>query len=81
MVAVGYDPAQQHFVGSWVDTMQTHLWILKGALSEARKTLTLEAQGPSSTDPSTMATYRDQIELVDANHKRLVPSVQNPDGS
>ncbi len=81
VMTVGYDPALQQFLGSWVDTMQTHMWTYRGSLDAARKTLTLEAQGPSFTDPSTMANYRDQIELVDANHKRLISSVQSPDGA
>lgn len=81
VMTVGYDPAAQRFTGTWIDTMQTQLWTYRGALDEARKTLTLEAEGPSFTDPATMATYRDQIEVVDANHKRMRSSVQNPDGS
>jgi hypothetical protein len=81
VMTVGYDPAKQHFVGSWVDTMQTHLWIYRGSLDESRTTLTLEAEGPRFDDPNTLTTYRDAVELVDANHKRLTSSVKNADGS
>lgn len=81
VMTVGYDPAKQHFVGSWVDTMQTHLWTYRGSLDEARTKLTLEAEGPSFNDPNTLTTYRDVVEIVDANHKRLTSSVRNPDGT
>ncbi len=81
VMTVGYDPAKQQFVGTWVDTMQTHLWSYRGALDAAHTKLTLEAEGPSFTDPAAMTLYRDQIELVSPNHKRLIASVQTPDGS
>lgn len=81
VMTLGYDPGKQHFVGTWIDSLQTYLWTYRGALDEARKVLTLEAEGPGFEDPTTLASYRDQIELVDANHKRLVSSVRNPDGS
>ncbi len=81
VMTVGYDPTKQHFVGTWVDTMQTHLWTYRGSLDESRTKLTLEAEGPSFEDPNTLTTYRDQVELVDANHKRLTSSVKNADGT
>ena len=81
VMTLGYDPAKQHFVGTWIDTIQTTLWTYRGSLDEARKTLTLEAEGPAFDDPSKLATYRDAIEIVDANHKRMTSSVRNPDGT
>ncbi len=81
VMTVGYDPAKQSFVGSWIDTTTPVLWSYRGSLDGARKTLTLEAEGPDFHDPAKRANYRDQIELIDADHKRMVSSVQNPDGS
>jgi hypothetical protein len=81
LMTLGYDSAEQHYVGTWVDTMQTHLWVYRGTLDEGRKKLTLEAEGPSWEDPSKLAYYRDTLEIVDANHKRMVSAVRNPDGS
>lgn len=80
MITLGYDPASKAFVGTWVDSMQTHLWVYKGQLDGAKKVLTLEAEGPSFDDPSKMAKYRDAIELKDADHKTLTSSVLGADG-
>lgn len=81
LLTLGYDPAQGCFVGTWVDTMQTHLWSYRGTLDRERNTLTLEARGPGFDDPSQSALYRDVIEVVDRDHKRLISSVQGHDGA
>ncbi|MDP8924634.1 MAG: DUF1579 domain-containing protein, partial [Chloroflexota bacterium] len=41
---------------------------------------TLEADGPSFTDPSAMAKYRDVVELVSDDHRVLRSSVLGDDG-
>ena len=80
LMTLGYDPEAKAFVGSWVDSMQTHLWTYTGKLDDTKKVLTLEADGPSFTDPGKTAKYRDVIELKDADHKTLTSSVQGADG-
>ncbi|MBM7324175.1 DUF1579 domain-containing protein, partial [Agrobacterium sp. S2] len=47
VITVGFDPAKGNFVGTWVGSMMTHLWVYKGWLEEDGKTLTLEAEGPA----------------------------------
>ena len=44
--------------------MMTHLWLYEGELDAAGKVLTLDADGPSFTDPSATAKYQDVIEFV-----------------
>lgn len=80
ILTLGYDPAKEAFVGTWIDTMQTHMWSYRGSLDAARKVLTLDTEGPSFDDPTKMARYRDALELVGPDHKRLTSSVQGPDG-
>ncbi len=80
-MTIGYDPAQKQFVGTWVDLVQTHLWTYRGSLDETRTRLTLEAEGPAFDDPNANASYRDTIEIVDADHKRMVSTIRNPDGT
>ncbi|MEM8709924.1 MAG: DUF1579 domain-containing protein [Planctomycetota bacterium] len=77
---LGYDVAQGKFVGSWVDSMQTTQWTYTGELDAAQRVLSLYAEGPSMTTPGETATYRDQLVLVDANHKRMVSSVEGDNG-
>lgn len=70
LMTLGYDPRKQAFVGSWIDSIQTTMWSYVGQLDDAGRVLTLEAEGPSYTDPSETAKYRDQIEMVGPDHKR-----------
>jgi hypothetical protein len=80
LMTLGYDAQQKAFVGTWVDTMQTHMWVYRGTLDDAKKTLTLEASGPRMDDPTKTAKYRDSITLVSADHKRLVSTILGDDG-
>lgn len=79
-MTLGYDPAQQAFVGSWTGSMMTHLWVYKGQLDATRKVLTLEAEGPSFSGDGTMARYQDVITLVDAGTRTLHSQTPGPDG-
>jgi hypothetical protein len=80
ILTLGYDPRQKAFVGTWIDTMQTHLWTYRGSLDDAKKVLTLEAEGPAFDDPNKNSKYRDVIEVVGKDHRRLSSSVQGEDG-
>ncbi|TAJ14486.1 MAG: DUF1579 domain-containing protein [Planctomycetota bacterium] len=81
VMTLGYDTRAGKFVGSWVDSMQTHQWVYRGTLDAEQRVLTLETEGPSFTDAAKNTLFRDAIELVDANHKVLRSSVRNPDGT
>lgn len=81
MMTVGYDPAKKEFVGTWVDSMQTHMWVYRGTLDEAKKTLSLEADGPSFDDPTKTSRYRDAVTLESRDHKVLTSSVLGADGT
>lgn len=80
MLTIGYDPAEKAFVGSWIDSIQTHMWTYRGTLDEERRVLTLAAEGPSMTDPTKTAKYEDRIELIDADHKRITSVGMNDKG-
>ena len=77
---LGYDPGKKMFIGTWVDSMQTHMWMYTGTLDEAKKILTLSAEGPSWEDPTKTARYRDAIEVVSPDVKTLTSSIEGPDG-
>jgi hypothetical protein len=80
ILTVGYDPEKKTFVGTWVDTMQTHMYVYRGSLDEAKKTLTLEATGPSFEDPKKTAEFRDAFEVVSPDHVVLTSSLKGEDG-
>jgi hypothetical protein len=80
VMTLGYQPEKQVFVGTWFDTVQTHLWVYSGSLDAEKTTLTLDTEGPSFDDPSKTSRYRDTIELKDEDRKLLTSSVQGADG-
>lgn len=80
-LTLGYDPQRKAFVGTWIDTMQTHLWHYRGQLDAQRKVLTLETEGPSFADPTQMAKFHDIFEIVDEHTRTLSSEIQMPDGS
>jgi hypothetical protein len=71
------------FVGTWVGSMMTHMWVYDGALDEAGKVLTLESEGPDMSPdavPGRMLLYRDVIELVSDDHRVLRSYARGADG-
>lgn len=80
-MTLGFDPARQRFVGTFVASCMTHLWPYDGQLDAARKRLILDSAGPGFAGDGTLAQYQDIIELVDHNHYRLLSQMQRPDGS
>lgn len=81
VLTIGYDPAKQAFLGSFIASCMTHFWIYEnGALDAAGKVLTLNAEGPSFTGEG-MSKYQDMIEFIDDDHHTLSSRVQGPDGA
>lgn len=71
LMTLGYEPRTGRYVGTWIGSMMTHLWLYEGTVDAAGTTLTLEAEGPSMTGDGGMARYRDVIELQDDDHRTL----------
>lgn len=80
ILTLGYDVQKKTFVGSWIDSMQTHMWVYRGSLDEKRRVLTLDTEGPSFDDPSKTSRYRDAFEIVDADTRTLRSSVLGEGG-
>lgn len=80
-MTLGYDPARKRFVGTFLGSMMTHLWVYEGQLDAAGKVLTLDTVGPDFTDPTKMQKYQDIIELVSPDHRVLRSQVQQADGT
>jgi hypothetical protein len=81
LITLGYDPQKQRFVGTFVGSMMTHLWIYEGALDPAANVLTLDAEGPSFSGDGTMAAYQDIVEIRSDDHRVLRSRVRGPDGT
>ena len=70
-MTLGYDPAKKAFVGTFIGSMMTHLWVYDGELDAAGKVLTLDAEGPSFAATDKMAKYKDAIEIKSDDHRVL----------
>ena len=80
IITLGYDPQKQRFVGTWVGSMMTHLWVYDGALDAAGKVLTLNAEGPSMAGNGKLAKYQDIIELKGEDRHTLTARMLGEDG-
>lgn len=76
---LGYDAYDGHFVATWVDGRQTHLWRYTGTLDEDRTELVLETEGPIMGNPETSAKYRVVIETRDDDHWIMRTMILGPD--
>lgn len=81
MMTLGYDPQTQRYVGTWIGSMMTYLWVYDGEMDAAERVLTLTAQGPAMIGDGTMATYRDVIEIKSADQRVLTSHILGDDGT
>lgn len=85
LMTLGYDPQKKHYVGTWVGSMMTHLWIYTGSMDAEEKVLTLSAEGPKWTEEGKLeegkvAKYRDVIEIKSPDHRVLTSHMLGDDG-
>jgi hypothetical protein len=80
LLTLGYDPAKQHYVGTWVDSCHNHLWQYKGTLDETGDVLTLETEGPNMMLDGKMTKYREIIDFKGDDHYVFTSSMQGEDG-
>jgi hypothetical protein len=80
VMTLGYDPAKQRFVGSFIGNMMTFFWVYDGELDASGKALVLSADGPSFTGTG-MTKYQDKIEFLSDDHRTLTATTPGPDGS
>ena len=80
MMTLGYDPAKQKFIGSWIGSMMTNLWVYEGELDESGRVLSLHTEGPSFEE-GKVGKYKDVIEMVSDDHRVLTSHAQSEDGS
>lgn len=80
LLTLGYDADKQQYVGTWVDSMNDYLWTYEGRLDEAKKVLTLEAEGPCPMKPGELSQFREVLEIKSKDHKIFSSSIKEDDG-
>jgi hypothetical protein len=81
LMTLGFNPDTKRFVGTWIGSMMTHLWIYDGELDASGRVLTLSAEGPSMQGDGTMARYQDVITIESDERRTLTARVQEADGT
>jgi Protein of unknown function (DUF1579) len=77
---IGYDPATKKYIGTWFDSMNDHLWKYSGAVDSTGKILTLDADGPSFTQPGKTCKFKDAYEFKSKDHIVATSSMLGDDG-
>ncbi len=80
IMTLGYDPQTKRFVGTFVASATTHLWLYNGTLDGTGSKLVLDSEGPSFSGDGTMARYQDIIEFLSDDHRTLSSQVLGADG-
>lgn len=80
VMTLGFNPLTRRFVGTWIGSMMTHLWLYDGELDAGERILTLNSEGPAMDTPDRMASYQDVIEIVNDDHRTLSSQVLGDDG-
>jgi Protein of unknown function (DUF1579) len=80
VMTLGYDPQKKRYVGTFVASMMTHMWLYEGKVDEAGRTLTLDTEGPSMAGDGTMSKYQDSMKFESDDHRVLTSQMLGPDG-
>lgn len=78
---IGFDVSFREYRGFWLASMSSHLWKQTGTLSSDGKVMTLDCVGPHMMKDGETANYRDVIELMDRDHRKLTSLAQDDDGN
>ena len=80
LITLGCDPAKKRYIGSFVGSMMTNMWLYEGRLDPSGKVLTLDTEGPSFTEEGKTAKYQDIIEVKSDDHRVLSSQSLGEDG-
>ncbi len=80
LMTLGYDPQKKRYIGTWIGSMMTHMWVYEGTLDAVEKVLTLDSEGPSMSGDGKTAKYQDAIELKSDDHRVLTSRMLGEDG-
>src|SRR5262245_25227173 len=74
ILSLGYSPEKKKYVGTWIDSVTSHLWTYTGSVDEAGKVLTLDAEGPGHDGKP--AKFREIVTVVDKDQKTFTSSIE-----
>ncbi|MFD1327527.1 DUF1579 domain-containing protein [Mycoplana ramosa] len=81
LMTLGYDPARDRYIGTWIGSMMNYLWHYDGVLEPTGNLLTLHSEGPDFKTEGKRVPYQDIITFIDDRHRTLTALVHKNDGS
>jgi hypothetical protein len=79
-LTLGFDPAKDRFVGTFIGSMMSHLWVYEGSLDETGTVLTLAAEGPDCEGGGGTARYHDILTITGPDTREFTSRVLEADG-
>jgi hypothetical protein len=80
LMTLGFDPDKGHFVGTWVSSGMTQMWVYdRGDLDTDERALTLHSWGPNR-DGTGETQFRDVIEFESDDRRALTGYMLEEDG-
>jgi hypothetical protein len=79
VLTIGFDAATKRFVGTWIGSMMSNLWVYDGELDASGNKLHLYATGPNMAG-SGEARYRETIEMLSHDHRTFTSHVMAENG-
>jgi len=80
LMTLGWDPKKGRFVGTWVGSPMTHLWVYDGELDASGQELSLYSEGPAMDGSENVEPYKDVIRFIDDNTRTLTGHTRAADG-
>jgi hypothetical protein len=80
IMTLGYDPVKKAYVGTFIASCMTKLWVYNGAYNAAAKKLVLDATGPRFDGKPGEVPYQDTIEFVNDDQFILSSQMLGDDG-
>ena len=80
VLTIGYDPLKGRFVGTFVASMMTHLWVYEGTLDSTGRVLSLDTEGPNMAAEGKTAKYKDVYEFKSDDHRVVTSHMLGDDG-
>jgi hypothetical protein len=81
IMTLGYSPGRNKFVGTFVASSMTDLWIYEGFIDRDSNALVLDTEGPSFADMSKRTRYKDIIRIIDENNRTMTSLYQGESGT
>lgn len=78
-LTLGYDVRNKRFVGTWLGSMMSELWIYDITRDASGNVLTMAVEGPSMSGEGT-SNYRDVIEWKSPDHRRMTSWSEGENG-